>query len=239
VRILFCKIKIASISVIRVPKITTNMNKKNILIYTLLALIFASCAKDDEITFDLTLNQTELAISEGENGTITITSGNGSYVLASSNEEVATATISGNTITITPKSHGATTITITDGADKRATIRVTVTSGALRDTALRFEWDGQKVVLDQLHDWSIVQNHQGMGNIGVVNLAQKKSLRTSGVSNYSVGVKSNVRLHIVENGGAEQVVSLDKFEIVENKDGIFTAVGNVGDKRLVIRYKIN
>jgi hypothetical protein len=217
----------------------TNMNKKNILIYAFLALILASCKPDEEVAFDLTLNQTELAISEGENSTITITSGNGSYVLASSNEDVATATISGNSITITSKSHGTTTITITDGADKRAMIRVTVTSGAIRDTALRFEWDGQKIVLDQLHDWSIVQNHQGVGNIGIVNLAQKKSLRTSGISNYSVGVKSNVRLHIVENGGAEQTISLDRFEIVENKDGIFTAVGNAGDKRLVIRYRVN
>jgi flagellar basal body rod protein FlgG len=216
------------------------MNKKNILIYAFLAFVLASCKPEAEIALELTLENTEITLSEGEGGTITITSGNGGYVLASSNEAVATATIAAtNKITITTKSFGTTTITITDGADQRASIKVTVTAGALRDTKLRIEWDEQTIVLDELHDWSIVQNHQGVGNIGIVNLSQRKSLRTSGINNYNVDVKSSVRLYIVENGGTEQAISLDKFEIVENRDGIFTAVGNAGDKKLVIRYKVN
>ena len=157
----------------------------------------------------------------------------------SSNEAVATVAISSNSVQITAVRHGTATLTITDAAGKRATITVTVTSRAVADTALRFEWDGTRILLDQANGWSVVQNFPTAGNIGVVNLYQRQSLRTTGITNYNVGVKSNVRLHIVENGGEEQTIPLDMFEIVENQNGIFTAVGNVGNRRLVIRYWVN
>ena len=216
------------------------MKTKNILIYTLLALLFASCARnDDEMIYDLRVEQNAITLSEDATATILITSGNGRYQAMSSNEAVVTVVISSNSVQITSVRHGTATLTITDAAGKRATITVTVTSRAIADTALRFEWDGTRILLDQANGWSVVQNFPTAGNIGVVNLYQRQSLRTTGITNYNVGVKSNVRLHIIENGGEEQTIPLDMFEIVENQNGIFTAVGNVGDRRLVIRYWVN
>ena len=109
----------------------------------------------------------------------------------------------------------------------------------LDDTTLRFEWNGERILLDQTNDWSMVQNFPTAGNIGIAHLGQRRVLRITGNNNFNVGVKSNVRLHIIENGGDEQTILLDRFEIIENQGGVFTAVGNVGDRRLVIRYRVN
>jgi hypothetical protein len=85
----------------------------------------------------------------------------------------------------------------------------------------------------------VVQNFPTAGNIGIINLGKRQSLRITGITNHNVGLQSNVRLHIVENGEAEQTIPLDRFEIVENREGVFTAVGSVGSQQLVIRYRVN
>lgn len=126
----------------------------------------------------------------------------------------------------------------TDGAGRSTTIAVTVTSGAVADTALRFEWDGTHVTLDEANGWSVVQNFPTSGNIGIVHLEQERVLRITGNTNFNTGIKPNVQLHIIDNGGAEQTIALDRFEIVENREGVFTAVGNAGSRRLVIRYRV-
>ena len=217
------------------------MKTKNIFIFAITALLLAGCATpDDEArTPDLVIEQEAITITEGETAFIAITSGGGNLQVASSNEAVATAVISQNRIQITVVGHGTATITITDGAGGRVTITVTGTSNAVNDTALRFEWDGTRVLLDEANGWSIIQNFPTANNIGIVHLEQRRVLRISGNNNYNVGVKSGVRLHIIENGEAEQTIALDRFEIVENREGVFTAVGNVGDRRLVIRYRVD
>ena len=83
-----------------------------------------------------------------------------------------------------------------------------------------------------------MQNFPALDNIGIVHLEQRRVLRITRNS-LAVGVQSNVRLYIIENGGAEQTIWLDSFEIVENQGGFFTAVGNAEDRRLVIRYRVN
>ena len=207
------------------------------LIFSIIALLFAGC--DNDRIQELVVSHNEIAALEGEITGVTITSGNGNYQVTSSNEAVATATISGNWVEINVIGHGTATITITDGAGKRVTVAVTGTSVAVNDTTLRFEWDGERVLLSETNGWSVIQNFPTAGNIGIAHLEQRRVLRISGNNNFNVSVKSNVRLHIIENGEAEQTISLDRFEIVENQDGVFTAVGNVGDRRLVIRYQVN
>ena len=217
------------------------MKTKNILFFALIALLFAGCRTPDEgaAIQDLVVERTSITVTEGETATITITSGNGNFQATSSNEAVATVTISSNRINIAVVGHGTATITITDGAGKRVTITVTGSSNAVNDTALRFEWDGARILLDEANGWSVVQNFPTAGNIGIVHLEQKRVLRITGNNNFNAGVKSNVQLHIIENGETEQTIVLDRFEVVENREGVFTAVGNVGDRRLVIRYRVN
>ena len=79
---------------------------------------------------DLQLSSTELSLVKGNSGTVEITSGNDSYTVESSDPSVATATLTGNTITIEALKAGQTTITVTDTqSSQTATIAVTVKEG--------------------------------------------------------------------------------------------------------------
>jgi formylglycine-generating enzyme required for sulfatase activity len=75
----------------------------------------------------LQLSESSIDITEGDNATVQITSGSGSYSVTSSNENVATAAIDGSLVTITAVGEGTATITVTDTqSGETAIIRVTV-----------------------------------------------------------------------------------------------------------------
>lgn len=97
-----------------------------------LPLIFSACKDDNEIPanpVELTVDQTELAIAQNDSRTVNITTGNGKYVVTSSNEKVVTATIDdSNAITVTAQptdNNAEAMIVITDQCFKRAYIKVT------------------------------------------------------------------------------------------------------------------
>ncbi len=77
----------------------------------------------------LALSTDKVEVETGKSATVEITSGSGSYeIFSNSAPNVADATLSGNTITITAKTAGTTTITIKDkGTGQTADISVTVT----------------------------------------------------------------------------------------------------------------
>jgi len=78
---------------------------------------------------DLALSTSAVSLTVGGASTVDITSGSGSYTVASDNSSVATAALSGTTLTITPISAGTATITVTDTqSGQTATIAVTVTA---------------------------------------------------------------------------------------------------------------
>lgn len=75
------------------------------------------------------LSSNAVSLTEGCQTTIDITSGNGSYSVEDSHPSVATATVSGATITIYAITVGIDTITVTDNlSDQKAEIVVTVTA---------------------------------------------------------------------------------------------------------------
>ena len=212
------------------------MKQKIIFVCSFLLLLITGCSKEDELAKELILEKNAITLSERETAFISITSGNGNYKTVSSDEKIAIATPSSNKIELLAQSYGTTTITVTDAEYKTAKITVTVNSNALKDTELRFEWDGLKVLLDKkVNDWAKTQKYPSGTDIGIVNLTQKKSLRTLGLKDYEKGTKTGIKLLIIENGATEQSISLDKFEIIEVKNGIFTALGNKGTQKLVIR----
>lgn len=77
--------------------------------------------------FPLTLSTSSLEMSIGDEESVSITSGNGSYCVQSSDANVATATIDGNSVKVTAVGGGTATITMTDAqSGKTADITVTV-----------------------------------------------------------------------------------------------------------------
>ena len=76
----------------------------------------------------LQLSENSIDMTTGEETTINITSGNGSYTVATNNSDVANAVIDGSSVTVTAITAGTATITVTDTqSGETATIEVTVT----------------------------------------------------------------------------------------------------------------
>ena len=82
--------------------------------------------------FPLTLSSSLLTLNIGDEETVSITSGNGSFLVASSDTGVATAKLAGFSVKVTAVGAGTATITITDiKSGQTATIEVTVNASPM------------------------------------------------------------------------------------------------------------
>lgn len=113
-----------------------------IALSTVLAAAFSSCSKDEKPgdnnggstggngeVVALTLSTSSVEVLAGESADVTIVSGNGGYTAVSASETVATASVSGNTITVSGFQAGSTIITVKDAQKKAAALQVKVTKG--------------------------------------------------------------------------------------------------------------
>lgn len=81
----------------------------------------------------------------GQTANIAITSGNGEYTVASENEEIATAEITDDAITVTGIAKGETTVTITDKMGLTASAKVKVSAGLeIATTHIDNIWIGEE-----------------------------------------------------------------------------------------------
>lgn len=101
--------------------------KSKYILFSLLTLLFAfSACSDDDNDKELTLETTSIEIREGEAFNIPIATGNGNYKVLSSDEQVAAASVSGESIIVVAKKHGTANIIITDNANRRVSVSVRV-----------------------------------------------------------------------------------------------------------------
>lgn len=102
----------------------------------LLSTALISCDKEDEPlppdedTKELIITPTSVSIVEGESVDCIIGSGNGGYSTTISDTKIVSASIKSTTITLSGLTAGSAIVIVKDGADKTATINVTVTSAA-------------------------------------------------------------------------------------------------------------
>lgn len=97
-------------------------------------LSMASCKKEENNSTNpsgetkaLTLASASVEVKAGETATVEITSGNGNYAVVPADKEIATAAVSGTTITVTGVKAGSTIITVSDGAKQAKPLQVKVT----------------------------------------------------------------------------------------------------------------
>ncbi len=74
----------------------------------------------------LNFDKDEVEVAAGESDTVTVEDGTAPYTVSSEDEDVATATVEGGTITIQGVAAGTTTITVTDDDEISGTISVVV-----------------------------------------------------------------------------------------------------------------
>lgn len=94
-----------------------------LLLFFTLPLSFISCSDDDEIV-PLALLENEVKMYSNGNWSVTITKGNGGYLVTSSDEKIATASVKDNVIQIKGNKVGRVTITVNDKENKTAKIDV-------------------------------------------------------------------------------------------------------------------
>ncbi|GAB6120853.1 calycin-like domain-containing protein [Dysgonomonas termitidis] len=105
------------------------MNKKLLCLLMFvfsLGLTFTACSSDDDDPVNLSLEKSEVNVDQGATVTVKITQGNGDYKVNSASDAIATASVSGDVITLTGVAAGETTITVTDKDKKTTTLKVTV-----------------------------------------------------------------------------------------------------------------
>lgn len=104
-----------------------------------------------EIVNSLTLSQNSLSLSAGNSTTVEITSGNGGYTVSVDEPTIATATLSGTTITIKGEAKGTAKVTVKDKSGQTAEINVNVESDYpgedTRSLAFDYELEGTRYAL--------------------------------------------------------------------------------------------
>lgn len=108
-------------------------NWKNIGLFLILifsAFLYSCDNNDDDNTTvegeEITVDKINVVLSDNETETVAILTGNGEYSVKSYSTEIATASVSGTTITINAVSGGATTVRVSDKNGKEAFIEVSV-----------------------------------------------------------------------------------------------------------------
>ncbi len=114
------------------------------LIYVLLVsatcLSLTSCEEDNEDNV-ITLSKSKIGIYVGTSEKITISGGSEPYKVESSDNEVATASVSSKEITVTGVKEGNVNVIVTDKNGKKATLEVIVAEDPKNDPTVRFVWD--------------------------------------------------------------------------------------------------
>ena len=192
------------------------------------ALVLTACKKD-EVTVDLKLDKSSVEVyTDGIAVTVKIESGNGGYVVKSSAEQIATASVSGQTVTVTGKAIGEATITITDGAEKNATVKVTVKQAIIDTATPRFKWDNNVIELGKTNNWGYTVLKD---RVAVTNLTENKQYILSWKDGYSAGEKTEAKLRTVEKDKDTQETSLTSLEVQQAADNRYSVVFSKDDQK--------
>jgi hypothetical protein len=188
------------------------------------ALLLLSCVtkEEDQPAVSLTLEKTGVEMVEQSSPvTVAIRSGNGGYSAVSSAPGVATATIAGDGVRITPLAFGTATVTVSDNSPNTAQIAVKVTSLALENSARRFEFGSTRILFGVDHNWTVAGK---AGAVEVVNIGAAASYFITWDGGGGIGKKTNAVLHCNTAPSA----NLPNAEIIAIKNGLYYLVFDGG-----------
>lgn len=197
------------------------INLKTATIILSCVLVFISCKKDEE-PVELILNESSVELYAGNNGEVTIETGNGGYAAFSSDESVATIAVSSSTITITAVSKGSATITVIDQEEKSETISITVKSTLIDSSTDRFKWDGTTINLNTANNWG----HAILSDrVAITNISETKQYVLAWTGGFTEGDKTSATLKIAISGETTEEITLTNLEIQSVSDkGVYSVI---------------
>ncbi len=188
----------------------------NFLFIASCVFVLASCSEDDEPTLaELKLDKTSIEVVEEATVTITIQTGNGGYTATPASTSVATASVSGTTITVTGVTEGSTTIAIVDEKGKTASVTVSVVSKYTVPTSAQFVWDGAKTDFETTNNWGLAIY---TNRLAITNLIDKKQYILSWTGDLSKGDKTGGKLQVVGSGDP---ITLTIFRVVKSESNTY------------------
>ncbi|GAB3428769.1 hypothetical protein [Niabella aquatica] len=195
---------------------------------------------------DLALSKTSISVLSGKSEFITITSGSGKYGVKSSNTNIATASVSGNSITITGKNEGSATISVHDSLlVQTKTIAVTVTPFTI--VPLSVSKDAVGVNVGQSETISIIQGSGDYtlipGNANITNVWQLNAttIKITGISagNTSFIIKDDksgqqVTVSVTVAAMAEMVITPESIALNAGESKQATITNGMGPYTFII-----
>ncbi len=195
---------------------------------------------------DFELSKTSVSVLGGKSESITITSGSGKYGVKSSNTNVATASLSGNSITITGKNEGSVTISVHDSLlAQTKTIAVTVTPFTI--VPLSVSKDAVGINVGQSETVSIIQGSgdytliSGNANIASVWKMNSTTITITGISAGSTSfiIKDNnsgqqVTIPVTVVAMAEMVITPGDITLNVGESRQATVINSVGPYAFII-----
>lgn len=205
----------------------------NIFFAASLIVALVACNEEDPVIeqhdkgLTLSSNTVVLSMHLGiSSATITIESGSGDYSVESSDEMVATASISGETITINAVGKGSATITVSDKEEKSETITVTVLYEL--PTSATFNWGVEVIEFDQTGGYGISILSS---NVALTDLfADQKQYLLSWTGGFSEGDKTDGKLEIVGLDKELETIQLTSIAIIQAAPSGYYLIFGDGDK---------
>lgn len=195
---------------------------------------------------NLELSKTSVSVLSGKSESITITSGSGKYGVKSSNTNVAIASLSGNSITITGKNEGSATISVHDSLlVQTKTIAVTVMPFTI--VPLSVSKDAVGINVGQSETISITSGGgfytvtRGDVNIADISLTGSNGIKITGVSagNTSFIIKDDksgqqVTVSVTVAAMAEMVITPGDITLNVGESRQATVINGVGPYAFII-----
>ncbi len=218
------------------------MNKKLIYLLALvfsLGLSFTACGDDDDDDVNLELDKTEVTVAIGTTQEVKITKGNNDYKVAEDNKDIATASVSGTTITITGVAKGTTNINVTDKAGKKAVVKVTVKDVA---ESIAATYNGSMVITLMGEANDPITGQDVIVEKSAANKA-KLSIKDFSFAGVDAGTIVVDNIVLTEADGAvnfaETKVNVPLAANTMTADVTIEATTNIKDNKLTLNVKVN
>jgi hypothetical protein len=183
-------------------------------------IAFFSACKKDEIKPALTLEKTSIEVFAGEEVTVQIQAGNGGYGVSSSSGAIAEVSVTDQTVIISGKAKGETTVTVKDQEGKTSSLKVIVRSAILDGSIPRFKWTNT-IELEKPNGWSTTVLAD---RLSITNLSEKKQFTVLWNGGYGVGDKTEAKLRIVESGKTTEEIALTSLEVQKAENNSYSII---------------
>ncbi len=165
---------------------------------------------DPTTVVDLVLSASSVDVAQGEDATVEITSGNGGYVVISADENVATATVAGTTVTIHGVKGGSTTISVKDAAKKAKPIAVKVSASGVNN-----------INTDVMYTIDVLDSEKGQTNWWQPELTRQ-------VKNTLICTKRDFTSGKLNAASFDASVLKEFFDLIDD-DNVFVCGGYIAD----------